>query len=215
MPFIRPPGIIAGGGPSGPTSFTWRGSQSTTSTTLNLPAGAGEGDFAIMQGFVSDSGGTSGTIPSGWTLISQSGAPGSTNYWYLARRVLSAADIVAGSVTLESGNIGNQGAMHCYRPDVAITSVVENNKASNYGSNPSSQTPDGSAFGTPCIIYAAIGDLNGEDFSTESPALSQKTSETRIRFGTIHYDSSGLNHTVDCGGSVGSEWLASGVLTFT
>jgi hypothetical protein len=146
-------------------------SSSSASATVNLPTGSQAGDLAVLA--VGPSGSITPSI-SGWTQIgSLIGVSGET-FQAVFYKVLDAADITAGSVTVPT-NGSTRSIMVTARPDKPISSVIIGslNEEGTAG-NPAAQTiTASSASRAPLLLIAAFRCSSG--FSASGSMITDGT----------------------------------------
>jgi phage terminase large subunit-like protein len=151
-------------------SLTAVASISSATATVDLPAGSQAGDLAVLA--VGPSGSINPAI-SGWTQIGTLIGGGGT-YQAVYYKVLDAADITAGGVTVPT-NATTRSIMLTVRPDKPISSVIIGslNEESTAG-NPAPQTIAASgASRAPVLLIAAFRCYGG--FSASGSMITDGT----------------------------------------
>jgi hypothetical protein len=136
----------------------------STASTCTLPTGTAVGDYVIL---FDRSTTTTDTIPSGWTSINKATTSGiRTNISY---KVMTAADITAGSITGMAGIV--RKIMTTYRPNGKFNTFTVSTPGSQATTAaPTSQTlgMNGAVSGSAVVgfaCYAATGAISSRGFS--------------------------------------------------
>lgn len=123
------------------SSLTVVNQGTSTSDVINLPTGSAVGDLCILFDAGANSGSIPGTVvPSGWTqAVNTAGA--NDLRAIISYRVLTAADITAGSVTGMNASASDRKGIVSLRPDFPILSVtVSTPVAQQTSGDPTQQT---------------------------------------------------------------------------
>lgn len=194
-------------------------STSAASSSISLPTGSQEGDLCIFceTSTDGDASAPSADSPSGWTAIApseiiQGAAPSARlSNWY---KVLTAADISAGSVTGMNGNAADFKHMMTFRSDRPIRSVdvVDFDTQVTTG-NPSSQTVTPTAV--PCVVMGNVRAAQGGTTGTSGTLAddgTEVTAGTNFRTKYLIQNDTPTSKTYDTGDSGTWTWLQTWVI---
>mgnify|MGYP003440872844 CR=1 FL=1 len=184
------------------------------SATIAWPGGIRAGDLAVLVDEGENTGAPAPTsvIPSGFTSIAD-------NTLLSVRTILSYKLLVG----TESGNITGMAVassesnkrLLIFRLQGAISSVVVGTFANVFdANNPAAQTTTLVGLVCPLVYIAVGGNRTGpaSTFTTETPALDNKYSDTANVVGYKIYNSNPQNHTVDIADLSTNNWLFSGYI---
>lgn len=213
-----PPGFAAAGG--GPTTLTFVDSAISNSATITIPAGAQEGDLAVLFdiSWNGSSGPPTEVVPSTWTLCTPSTIQDSASNddrLVASYKVLGAAP--GGTSVTGMDSTSDNKIMMVFRPDAVITTVTPGSwNAQNTPNDPASQSVTASGQATPLVVVATGYDVAGLlAFSSASPAFDaviQETGQDDMVAGYKIYNSSPADHTIDQIDEGNANVLASGYL---
>lgn len=214
------PGTYNGPTDDGPVSeMSFVAASTASGTSISIPAAAQAGDLAVLHDYAATAGtGTQAdVVPSGWTgIVTSAFNDGSFNRRQRhSYKVLTPADIFAGSVSGMVGGAAVEKMMLAYRPVGAIETVtIPTWGAESTAGNPSSQNVSAAAQAAPLIVMGAAFSFSGTAaFSTASPAFgATQASASTLLVGYKIYNASPADHTIDMADLGFDNALASGYI---
>jgi hypothetical protein len=205
---------IIQGGQQPVTTLTFVDSATSTGTTITIPAGAQEGDIAVLADFQVTGSGPTLVTPTNWTNIVDTANAFSllaTSYRELPS---GAGGTNVTGMTVAGGEVCSK-VMLVFRPDSsasAITPSAFNEETT--GGNPAEQTVSASGQAVPLIVLGILAAENTTNpaFSTASPAFDDTVPSNDLRFGYKIYNSSPADHTIDMADLSAGNFLQSGYI---
>lgn len=192
---------------SRPYALSFVASETSTASTITIPASAQEGDVAILYD-VANSGSTPTSVtPTGWTSIRSDA--GSISRQNSSAKVLVAADAGA-SITGMSGTNWENKTLIVVRPNVPARSfVAAGANGETTSGTPANQTVTASAGSAPLIVvagYTISGSFGTLTFSPTQDATVSNGSFQRLRYKI--YNSAPADVTVGMS-DAGLNWMQS------
>lgn len=197
-----------------PVTLTYVDNSTSLAATITVPAGAANNDIAVLFDASTTTG--SPTVPSGFTLLSDTTSSIRT---ILSWGVLSGSP---GGTTLTGLAASAAKSLIIFRPNRPIN----NGYASTFNTqattgDPASQTVTGTGL-DPAVLYLAALSRTGttpHTFTTVSPAMTQFSTGSTSRSIRSAYrieNTTPNNQTVDCGTGSGGTTIAmhSGLIRF-
>lgn len=188
-------------------------SATSTGETITIPAGAQEGDVAVLFDWSQQvNGAATELVPTGFISIDQDSVIGRR-----FGKILFGTSVVASYRELGSGEGGssvtgmnhtnNRKVMLVFRPSAPISSITITGKTSELtNKDPAAQTsPAGSS---PLVKVAVSASNNSASFTTEIPTMN-KVSVSSMVAGYLIYNSSPQSQQVDRNDDAWGNWLMS------
>lgn len=183
-------------------------SATSTGETITIPAGAQEGDVAVLfdwsqQIYVA----ATELVPTGFISIDQDSVSGRFVETSVVASYRELGSGEGGSSVTGMNHSINRKVMLVFRPSAPISSITITGKTSELTNNdPAAQTsPAGSS---PLVKVAVSASNNSASFTTEIPTMN-KVSVSSMVAGYLIYNSSPQSQQVDRNDDAWGNWLMS------
>lgn len=186
-------------------------SATSTGETITIPAGAQEGDVAVLFDWSQQPywwlGATTELVPTGFISIDQDSVSGRFVETSVVASYRELGSGEGGSSVTGMNHFINRKVMLVFRPSAPISSITITGKTSELTNNdPAAQTsPAGSS---PLVKVAVSASNNSASFTTEIPTMN-KVSVSSMVAGYLIYNSSPQSQQVDRNDDAWGNWLMS------
>lgn len=202
--------------------FQYIGFSESVTDALSLPTGAATGDFAVYCEYAQGLGSRPSLVtPSGWTNLVNNTDIGN-NRSAVFRKVLTAGDVSAGSITGMADDFYGAKLMLLFRPNSTIVTTTDSTWTSAGGDgNLSSQSIAASGQTPPLLAigFACVGGGATVDPFSWSPAydalVTPVDSANSMRGAYKIYNAAPASHTIDMDDEGGGNFLTGGYSRFT